>query len=333
MNRTMNKLKMHARLAEFITMSENESQLGLPRKPSLLTHCPSVTMISSALDPAIKPEDLPDLPRITSEDINLQVYTHRSVFARPTHVFEDAPGDPAPDNETLEHLGDSVLGLCVTSLIREMYPCLRVGPATKIRAIVVGNPTLASISTHYKLPEALRLHQAQAITLRASTNIQADVFQSYIAGVYVTQGLGVVQTWLYSLLRPYVALAYRIIRAEYGFPPEPLPSSPPPSEPIPTESVKPLPAPSPRPPPTFTTSSRGVTTGHLSLFNQHLQQKGLYVEWDWADSDVSSRKATPVWAVRAMVDQQCLGKGMSTTKKAAKNEAATQALQSLGVIV
>lgn len=65
----------------------------------------------------------------------------------------------------LEHLGDSVLGLCVTSLIREMYPRLRVGPATvseqnlylasdllqlrllvqKIRAIVVGNPTLAAM--------------------------------------------------------------------------------------------------------------------------------------------------------------------------------------------
>jgi dsRNA-specific ribonuclease len=33
----------------------------------------------------------------------------------------------------LEHLGDSVLGLCATALIREMYPCLRVGPATVSR--------------------------------------------------------------------------------------------------------------------------------------------------------------------------------------------------------
>ena len=40
-------------------------------------------------------QDLPPIPSITSENTTLQVYTHRSVFARPTHVFEDAPGDPA----------------------------------------------------------------------------------------------------------------------------------------------------------------------------------------------------------------------------------------------
>ena len=76
-----------------------------------------------------------------------------------------------------------------------------------------------------------------------------------------------------------------------------------------------------------------MTTGHLSLFNQYLQQKGKFVEWVWTESDVSNGKATPVWAVRAMIDQRCVGKGRATTKKAAKNEAATQALQSLGVSV
>ena len=65
----------------------------------------------------------------------------------------------------LEHLGDTVLSLVVTGLMREVFPCLRVGPSTvstylprcylfrcaeqryalwqKIRALVVGNPTLA----------------------------------------------------------------------------------------------------------------------------------------------------------------------------------------------
>ncbi|KAF8507391.1 ribonuclease III, partial [Gautieria morchelliformis] len=274
-------------------------------------------------------EDLPPIPSISSDDIMLQVYTHRSVFARPTHVFEDAPGDPAPDNETLEHLGDSVLGLCATALIREMYPCLRVGPATKIRALVVGNPTLAAISTHYRLPDSLRLHPAQAITLRASTNIQADVFESYVAGVYVTQGLEVVQRWLSVLFRPYVILAYRIIRAEYGFAPETI-------SPIAEgDDISPTPplVQYQMPPTSYCLPPTGMTTGHLSLFNQYLQQKGKFVEWDWTESDVTNGKATPVWAVSALIDQRCVGKGRATTKKAAKNEAATQALQSLGVYV
>lgn len=42
---------------------------------------------------------MPPLPEIQSEQLRLQVFTHRSFFARPTHVFEDMPDDPSPDNE------------------------------------------------------------------------------------------------------------------------------------------------------------------------------------------------------------------------------------------
>ena len=45
------------------------------------------------------PNGLPPLPEILSEQLRLQVFTHRSFFARPTHVFEDMPDDPSPDNE------------------------------------------------------------------------------------------------------------------------------------------------------------------------------------------------------------------------------------------
>jgi ribonuclease III len=112
----------------------------------------------------------------------------------------------------LEHLGDSVLTMVVTDLLRDVYPNVRVGPSTvrrslhrdlshsasdrllqKIRALVVGNSTLAVMyvglpllrtlisscclattnrSVLYKLPDHLITHPAQAITLRASTNIQ-----------------------------------------------------------------------------------------------------------------------------------------------------------------
>lgn len=77
------------------------------------------------------------------------MFTHRSFYARSAHVFEDHVDDPSPDNEKCvsmllplrgdfehvymyryEHLGDTVLGLVVTSLLLDMYPCLRVGPST-----------------------------------------------------------------------------------------------------------------------------------------------------------------------------------------------------------
>jgi ribonuclease-3 len=82
----------------------------------------------------------------------MRIFTHRSFAARPTHVFEDSPEDPSPDNEQsvppvstqptfltlagpahhdrLEHVGDQVLGLIVTDLLQELFPYLRVGPST-----------------------------------------------------------------------------------------------------------------------------------------------------------------------------------------------------------
>lgn len=42
---------------------------------------------------------LPSLPDILSSSINQQVFTHRSFYGRPVHVFEDHPGDLSPDNE------------------------------------------------------------------------------------------------------------------------------------------------------------------------------------------------------------------------------------------
>ncbi len=34
----------------------------------------------------------------------MRVFTHRSFAARPTHVFEDSPEDPSPDNEQFGHV-------------------------------------------------------------------------------------------------------------------------------------------------------------------------------------------------------------------------------------
>jgi ribonuclease-3 len=134
------------------------------------------------LNPDFGPDNInfPKLPEILSPAIKSQVFTHRSFFARQSHIFEDHLLDPSPDNEKFEHLGDTVLGMAVTRLLMVRFPCIRVGPSTKIRSMIVGNPTLAEISLRYRLPDRLRLHPPQAITLRTSTHIQADVLEAFI---------------------------------------------------------------------------------------------------------------------------------------------------------
>ncbi|KAH9855085.1 ribonuclease III [Lenzites betulinus] len=303
------------------------STVGLPRAPA----------VPNGRVP-IQPEfedGLPPLPEIRSEALRLQVFTHRSFFARPTHVFEDMPDDPSPDNESLEHLGDSVLSLVVTGLLRDVYPCLRVGPSTKIRALVVGNPTLAWISVQYRLPERLRMHPAQAITLQASANIQADLFESFVGGLYLDQGLEAVKAWLHPLIRPFLVIAYRSVRVQHGLSPEPpYPMHPPPytntaGDALPS-GVPAYPSQtwSTPPPPRMPAS-----IGHLSLFNQHMQQQCKSIEWVYSDSAGEGTRTTPIWVVRAMVDGECLGRGRGSTKKAARNEAAKEGLAKLGVPV
>ncbi|KAJ7739926.1 ribonuclease III domain-containing protein [Mycena metata] len=277
----------------------------------------------------------PPLPHIEREDIRTRVFTHQSYFARARHVFEDRAEDPSPDNEKFEHLGDSVLGLVVTSLMLEMYPGLRVGPSTKVRAMIVGNATLAEISVKYRLPEKLRLYPA---TLRASTTVQADLFESFIGGLYTEQGLVAVTQWLNPLFRPYAKAAYTVVRAQHGLPPVESPLASP-------------------------TSSRGVPSplngdtniGHLALFNHHLQKSNQRVEWVYSDHhpfgdmDVDTKgaiatpisaddnrfaqgnKSTPVWSVQVLVDGRVFGRGRGNTKKAARNEAAKEGLVQLGV--
>jgi ribonuclease-3 len=84
------------------------------------------------------------LPEILSKDLRSRVF-NRISSTGPKYEFED-PANLTPDGEkyvlknssaynngficSLENLGDSVLGLVVTSLILDMYPGLRAGPST-----------------------------------------------------------------------------------------------------------------------------------------------------------------------------------------------------------
>ncbi|KAK2465951.1 hypothetical protein APHAL10511_001592 [Amanita phalloides] len=309
----------------------------------------------------------PPLPAIHSPGISQQIFTHRSFYGRPTHVFEDRPGDLSPDNERFEYLGDTILALVVTTLIMDMYPGLHVGPLTKIRAMIVGNTTLAEISRRYKLHDRLLLHSAQAVTLRASFNIQADVFEAFVGGLYKDQGEDVVRDWLNPLFRPYAAEAYNLVRKQYGLPALQLPtptSSPPPSCWPSTDSGDV----SDDTPPTPSSMSP------LAIFNQHINKTNRHVEWAYSDDTlnglaealaasalgdrksvergangreaegrngnrksalevlmVRGSKSTPMWLAKVMVDGECVGSGRGNTKKMARNEAAKQGLQKIGI--
>ncbi|KAG6378964.1 hypothetical protein JVT61DRAFT_13251 [Boletus reticuloceps] len=209
----------------------------------------------------------------------------------------------------------------------DTYPNLRVGPSTKIRALIVGNTTLASISRRYELPARLRSHPAQAISLRASAGIQADVFESYVGGLYLDQGPTTAEKWLRSLFKPFATEAYIRVRTQHGLPPLPAPVSPP-LTPSTSASSDSMPASKEPKKSTGTTSTPAhrtpehhppasgtpTTTGHLALFNQQLQKTKREVEWVYDDCVAESTTTTPIWAVRVEVDGEVFGHGKGRTR-------------------
>ncbi|KAG8865154.1 hypothetical protein FRB96_000043 [Tulasnella sp. 330] len=122
---------------------------------------------------------LPDLPTIDDETITARVFTHRSLFMRSHTLFQDADDDPAPDNERLEFLGDSALGLATATLLENYFPRLRVGPTSH------------------------------------SCTRTANLLESYIGGLYLNKGFSAVIEWLIPALLPYAKEAFEEVKKEH----------------------------------------------------------------------------------------------------------------------
>ena len=83
-----------------------------PRLPRLLTIPLPASPPLPKSRPEFGPTGLPLLPKINSPEVETRVFTHRSFAARPTHVFEDSPEDPSPDNEQFSHVPPSLQCVC-----------------------------------------------------------------------------------------------------------------------------------------------------------------------------------------------------------------------------
>jgi len=73
---------------------------------------------------------LPPLPVIPDAKLLKQVFTHQSLFEYGRGKFEETENQPAEHYEKLEHVGDSILGVAVTTWLHEIRPNLTCGTAT-----------------------------------------------------------------------------------------------------------------------------------------------------------------------------------------------------------
>ena len=116
--------------------------------------------------------------------------THRSRAA------EDASGGVA-DNESLEFLGDAVLGLVVAETMFRKYPTYNEGQKSKVKAAVVSTQSLARHAEQLGLGDHLILGRGEEKTGgRYKQALLADGYEALIAAIYLDGGLAEAASFL-----------------------------------------------------------------------------------------------------------------------------------------
>jgi len=127
--------------------------------------------------------------------------THRS------RAHEDASGGVI-DNESLEFLGDAVLGFVIADLLFGKFPTHSEGYKSKVKAGIVSSAALARLADDIGLGQYVLLGRGEEKTGgRQKQAILADGFEALIAAVYLDGGIDPAREFILSLFGPLVASA------------------------------------------------------------------------------------------------------------------------------
>ncbi len=134
-----------------------------------------------------------------------------SLQARLQHSFSDSRlleravthrSFSADHNERLEFLGDSVLGLAVSSLLYDRLHDLPEGDLSRIRANLVKQDTLHRLALDLGLPSVIRLGEGEARSGgQKRPSILADVLEALIGAVYLDAGYGTAEALVHRLFQ------------------------------------------------------------------------------------------------------------------------------------
>jgi len=94
------------------------------------------------------------------------------------------------NNQRLEFLGDSVLGLCVSEMLAETHAEADEGQLTRMRSALVNADALAAWARRVDLGACIALGRGAMLgSERRQTNVLADAAEAVVAAVYDAKGL------------------------------------------------------------------------------------------------------------------------------------------------
>jgi ribonuclease-3 len=116
-------------------------------------------------------------------------------------------------NERLEFLGDAILGTVICELLFHRFPEKTEGELTRIKSVVVSRTTCAKLSCDLGLGYFLQLGKGLSDFSKIPLSVQAAVFESIIAGLYLDGGMDVVKPFLVRLMEPEID---RTVESSHG---------------------------------------------------------------------------------------------------------------------
>ena len=111
------------------------------------------------------------------------------------------------DNESLEFLGDAVLGFIIADILFRDFPQFDEGQKSKTKASLVSTATLARQAERLKLGEHLLLGRGEEKTGgRRKQALLADAYEALIAAIYLDGGVAKARAFIAREFGPLVAL-------------------------------------------------------------------------------------------------------------------------------
>ena len=108
------------------------------------------------------------------------------------------------DNDTLEFLGDSVLGLAISHLLIDLLPGCDEGELSRLRSSIVNERELAQIATGLNLGEFLLLGKGEELSGgRQKPSLLANGLEAVLAAVYLDGGLDAALRLVRSIFSEY----------------------------------------------------------------------------------------------------------------------------------
>jgi ribonuclease-3 len=136
--------------------------------------------------------------RFKNKELLIQALTHSS------YAYECQENEPA-DNEVLEFLGDSVLGMVVADYLVGIYPTLSEGELSKLKSSAGSTSSLSLFAKKLKLDKYIFLGKGeQKSGGRNKKTILAGTFEALVAAVYLDGGLNTARKFILAQIKPHL---------------------------------------------------------------------------------------------------------------------------------